>query len=141
LPEAKPSESKPKANEKPKLGRADKSKAAKASEPAKAAEASKPADSAKAGELGKPALPPAKTAAPDPQRGVGTRSVGVLPSAEPPPEPVAASEVAPGKPAKSELSARRTKRAGLRTSPLRRCRPMSLGPRRIARRVRKSLMG
>jgi membrane-bound lytic murein transglycosylase D len=110
LPEAKRSESKPKASEKPKLGKADKSKVAKTPEPAKAVDANKPADSANAGEVGKPSLPPSKTAAPDPQRGVGTRSV-VLPSAEALPEPATASEVAPSKANKSEKPEKQAQRA------------------------------
>jgi membrane-bound lytic murein transglycosylase D len=92
---AKPTES-PKATESSKA-----TESPKGTESPKATESSKPAELAKAGV--KPALP-------DPQRGVGTRSVGALPVAEPAAES-AATEPEPTKPLKAEKNEKSEKPA------------------------------
>lgn len=97
--EAKPSEAKAKPAEKP-HPKPDKAKAA--SKPAELEPAK--AESARGGEVAKPvesAKSSANVKAPptDPQRGVGTRSVGALPAE---PLPAARSEAGPSKPSKSE---------------------------------------
>ncbi len=90
----KPAESKPKASEKH-AAKSDKSKAAP-----KAADSAKPAEAKSADPKPEPDTSTKSGPATDPQRGVGTRSVGALPAAETPePAPVA---VEPGKPQKSE---------------------------------------
>jgi membrane-bound lytic murein transglycosylase D len=72
-PEAKPAKVAPKAEAKPRVGRQDKDKAKPAAKPAEVAKAS---ESPQLPDVTKPT-----EAAPDPQRGVGARSVGALPSA------------------------------------------------------------
>ena len=85
--DAKPVEAKPKPSEKPHAAKVEKGKSPiKAPEPPKATEAAKPALSG----------------APDPQRGVGTRSVGALPVAGAVPEPTPVSELEASKPTKTE---------------------------------------
>ena len=108
-PDASASESKPKPADKAKLSKPDKAKSnGKAAEPAKSVEAARPAESAKPSEAGKPSV------APDPQRGVGARSVGALPSAEATLEsttPSNAPASKPGKPEKAEKPEKIAQRA------------------------------
>ena len=81
---------------------------AKPSEPSKAGESSKPADLTRPSELAKAGAKPATL--PDPQRGVGTRSVGALPVAEPAAES-ATTEPEPSKPLKAEKAEKPAPRA------------------------------
>jgi membrane-bound lytic murein transglycosylase D len=95
-PDAKPTKAVSKPESKPKANKPDRGKAApkpvESAEPAKAESARPPPDTAK----------PVETA-PDPQRGVGTRSVGTLPSVTAPELPHAATDSAkPSKPEKPE---------------------------------------
>ncbi|MEI9948955.1 MAG: transglycosylase SLT domain-containing protein [Pseudomonadota bacterium] len=114
-PETKPE---PKADAKPRTaGKADKPKptANQASEPAKRPEPAKP-ESVKPEPVDTPKTVTAAkpTAAPDPQRGVGTRSVGTLPAVplnDEPELPKAGKAASPDKPDKSDKSEKPQARA------------------------------
>jgi membrane-bound lytic murein transglycosylase D len=95
--DAKPVKAASKPEAKPKASKPDRAKLA--SKPAESAESAKSAEPAK---LLPDAAKPVETV-PDPQRGVGTRSVGALPGvAAPEPPRVAAESLKPSKPEKPE---------------------------------------
>lgn len=102
--EAKTAEGKLRAPDKQRFSKpADKTKSApKTPDPARATEAAKPAASPKAAEAANPPLSTKPGPATDPQRGVGTRSVGALPVAPPAPEPAAMSDALPSRPSKPD---------------------------------------
>ena len=113
-PEAKPAEAKPaKAELKPaKVEPKPRAKPTPKAEPPKAAEVGKGSEPAKPAEPPKVVASAKNGGAPDPQRGVGTRSVGALPSA-PTSSAVEPKSQAPSKPEKPEkVSAHATHQKG-----------------------------